>query len=473
MNRPRIAVVAGYMPFFDEVMPAGYAGDRERFGSLVAEAMSPVGDITYLGLVRDHDTGEAAGRELSAMRADAVLVVPTMATPAGYFWRVLAPNPDVPVVIFAAHEVETIGADYDMVALCRHSANVGALMIGNILSREGRPFRAIVGPRGRADIQEEVRQVLRVAALAGSIRRARLGRLGEPLDGYDNVKVDPVALKQAIGMEVVDISLAQWEESCRTVTDDQTAALTASLRTVANIDDRGQPHDVAAAIRMSAALENTIARHTLSAGALNCRGAFGVRNSAIASLGCLATSRATSSGVPFTCTSDVITAVAMLIGKRLGGAALYCELDAIDEARDAFLCANTGEGDLDWCPRDRPCEIFSSRSDSGRFAPGCSVRQVLKPGPATMIGFSPRAGAPGGFSLIVIEGEVLDPPAVALSVTSAWFRAEKRPMRNAMAAWIQAGATHHGSLSPGHLAEPIAQLAAFLGIGFERIQELS
>jgi hypothetical protein len=131
MSRPRIAVVAGYMPFFDEIMPAGYASDRESFGSLVAKAVEPAGDVTYLGLVRDHETGEAAGRKLSDLQADAVLVVPTMATPAGYFWRVLAPNPDVPVVIFAAHEVETIEVDYDMVAVGRPTATVGAQMIGH------------------------------------------------------------------------------------------------------------------------------------------------------------------------------------------------------------------------------------------------------------------------------------------------------------------------------------------------------
>jgi L-arabinose isomerase len=220
---------------------------------------------------------------------------------------------------------------------------------------------------------------------------------------------------------------------------------------------------------MAAALQAVIARHSLDVGALNCRGVFGVGNSQIASLGCLAVSHATSSGVPFTCTGDLITAVAMLIGKTLGGAALYCELDAIDERHDAFLCANTGEADLAWCMSGRPCEIFSSGSDSGRFAPGCSVRQALRPGPATMIGFSPRAGAAGGFALIVMEGEVLEPPDVALSVTSAWFQADKRPMRKAMAGWIQSGATHHGSLSPGRLAEPITDLAAFLGIGVERI----
>jgi L-arabinose isomerase len=220
---------------------------------------------------------------------------------------------------------------------------------------------------------------------------------------------------------------------------------------------------------MAAALQTVISRHGLHAGTLNCRGSFGVGNSQIASLGCLAISHASSSGIPFTCTGDLITAVAMLVGKRLGGAALYCELDAIDEERDAFLCANTGEADLAWCMTAGPCEIFSSGSDSVRFAPGCSVRQTLHPGPATMIGFSPRAGAVGGFILIVMEGEVLERPNLALTVTSAWFRADQQPMRRAMAGWIRSGATHHGSLSPGRLAEPITRLAALLGIGVECI----
>ena len=330
-RRPRIAVVAGYMPFFDEIMPASYALDREEFGAIVARSVEAVGDVTYLGLVRDHNSGDNAGRRLSQLDADAVLVVPTMATPARYLWRVLAPNPSVPVVVFAGHEAETVPPDYDMVALCRHSANVGALMIGNILSREGRPFRAVVGPRDREDIRAELRQAVTVAALAGSIRLARIGRLGEPLDGYDNVDVDPSELKRAIGLEVVDIALPEWEKSCRAVTEKQATALVTSLRQDASVNDRGRPDEVAAAARMAAALQDVIARHDLTAGALNCRGAFGVANEKIASLGCVAISHATSSDVPFTCTGDIITAIAMLIGRRLGGAALYCELDAIDE----------------------------------------------------------------------------------------------------------------------------------------------
>ena len=469
MPRPRIAVVAGYMPFFDEIMPPGYAADREAFGRTAADAVAGTGEVTYLGLVRDHETGASAGRQLAALRPDAVLVVPTMATPAGYLWAVLEPNPDIPVVLWAAHEESEVAASYDMPVLCRHSSNVGALMIGNMLSRHGRRFATVVGPRDEDAIGAEVRDAVKVAVLAGQLRRARIGRLGEPLDGYLNVDIDPAALRRATGSEIVDVPLEEWQDAIATTSDENARSVLASLPKGVDLDDRGRPHDVLAAARLASALAVIADRHRLDAGTLNCRGAFGVANSEIATLGCLAVTHVTSRGVPFTCTGDLPTALAMLAGRRLGGAALYCELDAIDQRRDAFLCANTGEGDFGWRGGTETCKVFASGSDSGRHAGGCSVRHGLKRGPATVIGFTPKADATGGFTFLAMEGETLDPPDVALTVTSAWFRAEMRPMRRAFAAWVDAGATHHASLTPGRHGDSLARLAAALGIGFASI----
>jgi L-arabinose isomerase len=464
----RIAVFAGYMPFFDEIMPEGYAGERDARGRDLGRSVTPNDcESVYLGLVRDHASGAAAGKALAAGGFDCVLVVPTMATPAGYLWETLGPNPNIPVVIYAAHEIETIGADFDMPALCRNSASVGALMIGNLLSRAGRPFRVVVGHGESPDAIGACAAELRRAAIAGSIRRARLGVLGRPLDGYDNVAVDAEALARAVGMTTIDMPLDEWNATQAAVGEDDVARERAFVTSLARLDDRGRPRDVEAALRLSCALESAITQHDLSAGAINCRGAFGVGRSEHPSLGCLAISAATARGVPFTCTADAITAIAMLIGKRLSDSALYCELDAIDEARDAFLCANTGEGDLSWpgCHS----RIFVSGADSGRSAPGCSVRQSLPPGPATAIGFSPNADARGGFTLLAMEGETLVAPDVALSVTPVWFRATRRPMREAMQDWIRAGATHHCCLSHGRLANELAILAEHLRIGFTRI----
>lgn len=468
MTRPRVAVVAGYMPFFDEIMPPGYPQERAQRGeALGARFMPEECERAHLGLVRDFASGAAAGKALAECGFDAALVIPTMATPAGYLWEALRPNPHLPVVIVAAHEIAAIGADFDMPALCRNSASVGALMIGNILSRQGRPFRVVVGHSESGEVIADAIREVRLAAVAGAVRRARLGLFGEPIEGYDNVRVDAQALASAIGMQVIDVPLAEWNAAHGAVGKADVAEARQALSQIAAIDARERPDEVDAALRLERALAAMIERHGLAAGAINCRGAYGVGRSERPSLGCLAVSAATARGVPFTCTADAITAVAMLIGKRLGGGALYCELDAIDEARDAFLCANTGEGDLGWC--GCASRVFASGAQSGRFAPGCSVRQTLPPGPATAIGFSPRAGAKGGFALIAMQGETLEAPQIALGVTSAWFRAGRRPMRHAMQDWIGAGATHHCALSPGHLAASLAVVAGHLGIDFTEV----
>ena len=55
--------------------------------------------------------------------------------------------------------------------------------------------------------------------------------------------------------------------------------------------------------------------------------------------------------------------------------------------------------------------------------------------------------------LIAHEGETLGPAKTALKVTHGWFQSDYRPALSAFEAWTNAGATHHGSLSPGKLAE--------------------
>lgn len=50
--------------------------------------------------------------------------------------------------------------------------------------------------------------------------------------------------------------------------------------------------------------------------------------------------------MPWTCAGDVITAVAMLTLKLLGGAALSHEIETLDHAAGEALLATSGEHDL-------------------------------------------------------------------------------------------------------------------------------
>ena len=48
-----------------------------------------------------------------------------------------------------------------------------------------------------------VREALRTGAVARGIRRARLGRIGRPIEGYLHVDVDDAELRDAMGIEAV------------------------------------------------------------------------------------------------------------------------------------------------------------------------------------------------------------------------------------------------------------------------------
>ena len=80
----------------------------------------------------------------------------------------------------------------------------------------------------------------------------------------------------------------------------------------------------------------------------------------------------------------------MLVGKRLSGAALYREVEAIDFETGEVALANSGEHDLAWCaegcrPRLQANPWFESDPRTG-----ASVWFELPPGPATMVGFTPH-----------------------------------------------------------------------------------
>ena len=85
-------------------------------------------------------------------------------------------------------------------------------------------------------------------------------------------------------------------------------------------------------LRAAIALEAVVDAHGLDGGAFNCHVPQFRFGEPIGIAPCWALGRLTTGGRPFTCTGDIVTAVAMLTTKRLGGAAVYHEIEAIDYA---------------------------------------------------------------------------------------------------------------------------------------------
>ena len=467
---PRIAVVSGYMPYFEEVMPPTYREEMASRAKATADRLDGTGAVLFTGLITDHETGAAAGRRIRRFAPDVVVIAPTMAAPAGYQWAALRDLGPVPVVILNIAGIDTVPPDYTAHSIVPNSVGVGCMMINNILRRHGRRAVVVSGHAGDGQTWARARAAIADAAVAGRLARARIGVLGTPLDGYINVVCDPAALRAATGASLVEIGVEEFTDLWRAVPEADVAALSAAYcGAVAVAPDTAASTDFRDATRLALALEGAVRRHALDGGTFNCRDAFAVGNPEIGVLGCLAVSHLTTHGFPFTCTGDVITAVAMILGKHLGGDSYYCELDTPDYRADAVLCANTGEGDFRQASGCGSCRIAVSGEESGRRSRGCAVGYDVADRDATAVAFTPRADAPGGHVIIAAEGRMEPPPPTGLKLPNLFFRFRGLPVGEGMSRWIAAGATHHAGISSGHVGDRLAAVAAHLGIGYEGV----
>jgi L-arabinose isomerase len=223
-------------------------------------------------------------------------------------------------------------------------------------------------------------------------------------------------------------------------------------------------------VRCAVALEDIGRDERLDAGAMNCHVPEIRLGPEPGIAPCLALGRETSGGRPWTCTGDVPTAVAMLTAKLLGAPTLYHELESIDYSTGELAVANTGEHDLGWvAPGERPRLIENAwfACDPCRGACACFG---LRPGPATLLAFTPHADEPSGFRFVVAEGEITGRRFSGAGTPNGAFRFAGQSAVDAYTAWALAGASHHSCISPGSLAADICRIADYLGVGWRRIE---
>ncbi|MCH8900365.1 MAG: hypothetical protein IH942_07740 [Acidobacteria bacterium] len=463
------AVLLPYWTFWEA--SAGGATFRTEREGMLADVVAALGDagasVVWQGLIDSSETGEAAAREIEDSGADVVLVVQSMAVPPTYTTAALDRLLELPVVVWAAQRGTTLRPEFDAWDITRMGATVGTPMLTNVLGRQGRPYELIVGAQDDGTTLDDVVRAVRAGAVARAVGRARIARVGVPIAGYACVDVDGDHLNRATGIELVSVHPAEIRNLYREATDID--GLEAEV--AAAFDVEVEDADVRTrSLRLAAALERLDREQAFDAGAMNCHVQeirFGDEPGITP---CFGLGRETTRGIPWTCAGDVVTAVAMLVVKRLSGAALYHEVEAIDFDTGEVVLANSGEHDLNWCtdgtrPRLQLNPWFASDAMTG-----ASAWFELPSGPATLVGFTPHHTEPSGFRLIAAEGDVTarsfpDSP----SVGGAFRFSGEEPVEKVWQRWVEAGVNHHSAAGPGRFADQVAAIARFLRIGFRRV----
>jgi L-arabinose isomerase len=428
----------------------------------LAETVDPVAILE----IASAEDGLAVGRRFADLEVEVVLVLQTMAVPAAWTMAAIEALPGMPVVLWALHETGLVEDGFDHGSITTQGATVGAPMLSNLLSRADRPFELVLARRSDPDGLRRVRTALRLAGIARRIARSRLGRIGRPLDGYAHVDVDDATLRAATGIELVAIDPDEVVDAFRAAADADVRALEADVRRDWTIEgDVQEGGSLGRSLRAALALEAVADEHRLDGGAFNCHVPQFRFGEPIGIAPCWALGRLTSAGRPFTCTGDIVTAVAMLTTKRLGGAAVYHEIEAIDYATGEVVIANSGEHDLAWLADGERPRLHRNGWFCGRD-PHCGVCAAFEPapGPATLVGFTPHPRSRGGFRYVVARGELTSRRFPETGTVNGAFRFADGPVEAAWGRWASAGVNHHSSATPGDLAADVVAVAGHLGI---------
>jgi L-arabinose isomerase len=463
--RPRIGLVTVRFTLFDAQMGPDFPARMHAHAARSRTVLEGFADVVAPALIESEADAAAAGQMLAGERLDAVVFAPAMAAPPSYAVRALA-DVDAPIVIWNAPALARLPDDLHQDEATVHSTSVGAVMFGNVLVRDGRPAPVVTAGHDDADGVARLERTVRAAAAAGSLRGSTLLRVGDPIPGYLDVEASAVELAR-IGVTERAVERADWESLVASIRDDEAAAAFAGVREDPSArwtgdGGPGAAHSAAVAV----ALERAADECGAVGGTVNCHGPWFRTSEVVGVPACLAVVREAAAGRPFSCTGDQPTAVALLLARRLAGAALYCECYTPEAATGLVLVAAGGEGDPAWADPDAPMTLEANDHYPGARGEGTSVAFGLRRGPATLLSMSPTSA---GWVLAWATGAVEETRYHDMRGPNGMFRFDSGPAADAISRWISSGATHHNALAPGRLDLEIPILADALGIDHVRV----
>ncbi len=465
-----VAVLFPYWGFWESSLDAvEFRNEREAILSDVSEFLDKNNyRVIRFPFVDSPEVGNSIAGQLMKSEVDAVLILQTMAVPTSHILPVVESLPGVPILVWALQNSFSLDDDFSQAEITSLGATVGTPMLTNYLNRIGRTHRVIFGSYQENDFSELMEE-LEVAAIAGSLKGAKLARIGESIPGYFCVEAKSDEIENLLGLEVVDLTAEDFAASYQEVEEEQIDLL---IKESSQYEVSEDLETFSQTIRAAGALENIDEKYGISMGAMNCHVDEIRFSKEIGIAPCFALGRETGRGVPWTCSGDVITAIAMYVARALGGAALYHEIEALDFDTGEFVIANSGEHDLSWCRESDVALLQANPWYEKDELTGGSIWFELPVGAATLVAFTPFHDEVSGYRFVVAEGNITGRSFSSSPTVGGSFRfSGDLPPSESWLNWVNAGVNHHSAIAPGHLAKKVKKVAKHLSIGFVEITE--
>ena len=260
-------------------------------------------------------------------------------------------------------------------------------------------------------VDEEVREYCRIAKVLHSLKNAKLGHIGHPLNSMMDMNTDPTMLTAFFGSHVISY----------------------------------EPNELNGLAYYYDGADNSSIRQLMSN--------LIVGNSLL-----------TARHIPMCGESDLKTLVALMIMDRLGIGGSFAEFHPIDFNDGFVLVGHDGPHNIS-IAEGKPV-LRSLKKYHGKPGNGAGVEFKIKEGPITLL--SINSTYDGKFKLIIAEGESVSGPIPPTGNTNTrgFFQPD---VRTFLKRWISEGPTHHFALGIGHHAATLEKIARYLNLEYKII----
>ena len=360
--------------------------ERDPFIRDVTAALSavePDGEVTLMGTP---DAGYGTG-------AADLIYIRTGGTEGAFKAAFTAPDgtlalPPVPVLLLTSGKSNSLAASMEILSFLRQRGHAGEILHGPAEYIAGRIF-AISGSGAAAHSRgtgegETGRRAFDAGAWKARLQGKRLGLVGKPSDWLISSDVDPDVAQRELGLELVDIPMAELVAEIRKGAFEWPEGI--AWPSGGPITEAFQPRfgrtltPVAfeGAMDIYGALCRLVARYRLDGLTLRCFDLLGE----VGNTGCMALALLNAQGIPSSCEGDVPALISMLVARELAGCCGF-------QANPSRIDPQSGEMLLAHCTVPLDMIRWGEYDTHFESGIGVAVRGELAEGPVTVLKVSP------------------------------------------------------------------------------------
>ena len=462
-RKPRIGLLGIMQELYDDMIP-GITERQGRYAADVAQRLARAAEVTFTRPARNREDVEAITRELVAADVDGIMIVMLTYGPAMRTVRALLDTP-VPLLLANIQPERSVTPEWDMADLTYNQGIHGAQDQANSLVRSGVPFSVITGDWQSPEFERAFEDWARAAQAVSTLRRARIGLLGYPMNGMGDIRYDPPAMLRRLGPMVVSEDLGPMVARIQAVSDAEVDAVIARHGETFEVASDLPRERHAYAARFEVALrgmleDNGYAGFSFHFDSIGGDGRF-------EQLPLLAASDLMAEGYGFAAEGDTNTAALMCAAQTMIGDAHFSEMYAMDWVLDSVLISHMGEGNWKIARDDRPIKLIDRPLGIGRLDNPPTPVFSAQPGAATTAALVPLEGEL--YRLVVGRGEVLDTPELPKVEMHYFHFRPERGMRAFMDDWLTLGGPHHFVMNLGEHTDRWRRLAELLDLEYLEI----